>query len=95
MSDNTVKVAWVLAAAGVAVLAVVMAFGPERSAAQVEPAGAYRVVASQDTFVLCESATGKTWVLVAKGMEMEPAWLPAKRLDTEAQVQAWKARTNK
>jgi len=51
-------------------------------------AGRFAVSASGNSAVLLEGNTGKTWVL-NQGADGFSVWVPAKRLDTEEQVQQW------
>ena len=55
-------------------------------------AGPYRVVAADSSYVLYDATSSKSWLLTPKRGELSHAWLPIKRLDTNADVYGWKAR---
>ena len=54
-------------------------------------AGRYRVVAGESAFVLHDSITGVCWLLPAKPGESGRAWLPIRRINTEAEAQRLRA----
>jgi hypothetical protein len=56
----------------------------------VGPAAHGRIIvsASDKTSVLVNTATGTTWLLEHSGDRA--VWVPARRLDTEAEVAAWR-----
>lgn len=51
----------------------------------------YMVSTSGETSVLLETTTGKTWVL-HRSAEGENVWLLAQRVDTDQEVEKWRAR---
>jgi len=56
-------------------------------------AGGYAVVASDDSFVLCEARTGRAWVL--QESQRDPgrfAWMLINRLEDERSSEEWRLR---
>ena len=79
-----------LAALGVVVGAGLLSLvRPAAASPGPESGGRFSVAAGASTYVLCETESGRTWVLVPKASESRHAWLPVTRLDSEAEVRKW------
>jgi hypothetical protein len=48
----------------------------------------FQVVAGLEACLLCETTTGKTWVLQTTRHSL-PVWLPVKRIDNEQEAMKW------
>jgi hypothetical protein len=74
----------------VAVVTLVFTQAPSISAVAADgPGGGLQVIGGQPP-ILFEPGTGKTWVLVSSpNVLRKQAWVPIKRLDTEADIQKW------
>jgi hypothetical protein len=87
MSQRFLIPTLVLALAGLAGWALAQpggGAGPRKG----DGAGQFAVSAAGNSAVLLDRSTGKTWVL-NQAVDGSSVWVPAKRLDTEEQVQQW------
>ncbi len=81
---------------GLIVLGLLVAVGllnraPAAAAQSGQPGGQYHVVAGDKAYVLYDTTdSGKSWILFPSNESKRHAWLPIKRLDTEAQIHSWK-----
>ena len=83
------------AVVGLVVLGVVLALllrpvGPAQ-ARDGQDAGRYRVVAGDASYVLYDQLTGVSWVMPVKDGQTRFAWLPTRRINTEADAVKWRA----
>jgi len=85
-----------LLTAGLIALGLLVAVGllnrtPPAAAQGGRASGRYHVVANEKAFVLYDSVNGeKSWILVFKSTDKRHAWLPIKRLNSDAEVQNWR-----
>ena len=84
-----------VAVVGLVVLGVVLALllrpaGPAeaRDGADV---GRYRVVAGDASYVLYDPLTSVSWVMPVTAGQTRFAWLPTRRINTEADATKWRA----
>ncbi len=52
--------------------------------------GGWGIVAGKSAFVLYDSGTGKSWVMISEDDELHRAWFPLKRLNTDSEVHNWR-----
>ncbi len=62
--------------------------------AQTNTSGSYNVVANDKAFVLYDAAQSNTWICFPTSVKNRHAWLPVKRLDTDAEVHNWQILNN-
>jgi len=86
MREKIVPLSAILSAAVILIVMVVMEARP-LPAADV-PAGNLRVVSGPPA-VMLDEATGKTWVLVTSTNLKRNAWVPIRKLETDADVEKW------
>jgi hypothetical protein len=76
---------------GVAWAALTISAARPANAVPPPEEGRFRVTGgSGNTFVLHDSISGVAWVMSADPAAQSYAWLPTKRLNTPAEVQAWR-----
>ena len=71
-------------------LAVLLRPAGPVEAGRPQDLGRYRIVAGESSYVLYDQLSGVAWVLTAKPGQERFAWLPTRRLNTEADAQKWR-----
>ena len=90
----------IMAAIALAALGAVLGAGllgltrPAAASPGPEGGARYSVAAGETSYVLCETETGRTWILVPKADEPRYAWLPVTRLNSDAEVRKWQIQSN-
>jgi hypothetical protein len=87
MSKHVLGAATLLALVGVSGWVLAQQGQPAAAKATAAP-GTYQIVASGQSAVLLEAATGRTWVLT-QSLDGDVVWLPAQRLESDEQVRGW------
>jgi len=87
MTRNLILAA-ALIAVGCVVAAGLIALRPA-SAKPADQAGRYQVVATDSSYVLFDSLSGTSWVMTVQPKATRFAWMPTKRLNSEADVKLW------
>lgn len=95
------RTAWicvtVIVLGAVALMGTTMFQPSPAKAAGATVGGKFQVAASNTVFVLLDTDSGQSWILtprestVGKVSEAKQAWFPLKRLDTEMDIQKWRA----
>lgn len=87
MPSKSVTVLVVLSVA----LAAVAIFTAVRPAAALPdtPGGQFHVVANNDALILYDTSGRQSWILTPQPKQKRHAWVPIKRLDSEAEVRTW------
>jgi len=90
MPRNTLLVI-VLVAAGALVAAALISRTAPATAASGSGGEQYQVIANDKAFILYDTADSKnSWVCFPQPDRKQNAWLPLKRIDTQADAQNWK-----
>jgi len=85
-----VLLAAVVVLLGLVVAAFFLTSDPRASAGPGDEQGRFRVVAGQSSYVLYDSVSGVSWVMFPDGKDKRFTWLPIKRLNTAAEIEAWR-----
>ena len=90
MSRNTMLTV-ALAAAGIVLAASLISRQPTAQGQATGQSGRYQVVANDKAFILYDSDdSSKTWILTPADGDRKQAWMPVKRLDSDAAVNNWR-----
>ena len=87
MTRNLIAAAVLIAIGGI--LAAGLTTLAPAAAKPADQSGRYQVVAGQSSYVLFDSLSGTSWIMTPEPGAKRSAWLPTKRLNSEAEARLW------